>query len=292
MSYSIWDYSVVRLYSSPGVPGTTLHFRNWIWFLIVFFVTPDDGKVQKLINPECEVAVHPANWHSLLFVQIRSLLTVLCHCLRRQGRRIHFCGGASLQQLWVWCLAQPQTNPVFVSRFFSIFWSVKFVQLVCKMFSLFLTEDTGCVRYKIQPVNVVSGNICSLCLQLLKQLVDAVASMVQSTSYECRNSMTLKRIKVAAIKGSICNWRGILWVQAEKCMTEQVLLWRKKEKLVMEACKGHWMEQVKTLLILNLRRDQVITPEGILSVTGSCCGTSKKWLCHMYREWLLSGTAC
>ena len=94
MYYYMWDYSVFRLYSSPGVIGKT-RFRNWIWFLNVLFVTPDDGKVQKLINPECELAVHPANWHSLLFVQMRSLLTVLCHCLCRQGHVEHPYGSYS-----------------------------------------------------------------------------------------------------------------------------------------------------------------------------------------------------
>ena len=163
----MWDYSVFRFYSSPGVPGTTLHFRNWIWFWNVLLVIPDDGKVQKLTNPECEVAVHPASWQSMPFVyclRIRSLLTVLCHCLRRQGHRIHFCGGTSLWQLQIWCLAQPQNNLVFVSKFYSIFWNLNFTQLVFKKFNFFLTGDTLCVHYKIQPVDAVWGNIRSACL--------------------------------------------------------------------------------------------------------------------------------
>jgi hypothetical protein len=68
----------------------------------ILFVTSDDGKVQKLTNPECEVAVYAANWHSMLFVcclQIRSLLTVLCHHLCRHRHRIHFYDGTSLWQV-------------------------------------------------------------------------------------------------------------------------------------------------------------------------------------------------
>ena len=98
MCYYLWDYSVARFYSSSGVPGRTLHFRYTIWFLNLLFIISDDGKVQKLTNPEREVAVHRANWQSVLFVyclQIRSLFTVVCHCLRGQGHRIRFCDGTS-----------------------------------------------------------------------------------------------------------------------------------------------------------------------------------------------------